>query len=76
VARIVEQSIAALAFKSRGVKKDSLHVLRKTNAVAILIESFFVDSVADVTRYKAVGENRLGYAIAEGIHKAIEEVLI
>jgi N-acetylmuramoyl-L-alanine amidase len=75
VAEIVEQYIAALAFKSRGVKKDSLHVLRKTDAVAILIESFFVDSVADVTRYKAIGENRLGYAVAEGIHRAIKEVL-
>jgi N-acetylmuramoyl-L-alanine amidase len=75
VAGIVEQSIAALTFKSRGVKKDSLYVLRKTDAVAILVESFFVDSIADVTRYKAIGENRLGYAIADGIHKAAKEVL-
>lgn len=74
VASIVELSIARLGFKSRGAKKDSLYVLRNTDAIAILVESFFVDSITDITRYRAVGENRLGYAIADGIHQAILEV--
>lgn len=72
IAATVEQQIAKLGFKSRGVKNgDKIYVLNHTVAPAILIESFFVDSIADVARYKAVGENRLGTAIAEAIHKGL-----
>lgn len=65
----IEQNISKLGFKSRGSKADirGLYELNHTKMPAIIVESFFVDSVADVDLYNKVGIDRLGKAIAEGI---------
>lgn len=77
IAATVEQQIAKLGFKSRGIKNgEKIYVLNHTSAPAILIESFFVDSAADVARYKAVGENRLGVAIAEAVHRGLGGIVV
>lgn len=60
----VLNEICKLGFKNRGIKRPPLYVTRHTNAVAILIEPFFVDSKADVALYNC---NTLGDAIAKGI---------
>lgn len=71
IATLVEKAITGLGFKSRGVKNKDYYVLTHTNAPAILIESFFVDSIADVLLYQKVGAKALGYAIANGIHHGL-----
>jgi len=60
----VLNEICKLGFKNRGIKRPPLYVTGHTNAVAILIEPFFVDSKADVALYNC---NTLGAAIAKGI---------
>ena len=56
--------ICKLGFINRGVKYPNLWVTKNTNAVAILIEPFFVDSEADVKLYNP---QILGSAIANGV---------
>jgi hypothetical protein len=57
-----------LGFKSRGVKQgDHLFVLKYTQAPAILIELFFIDSKADVELYKKIGDMGMVTAIASAI---------
>ena len=61
----VVNSISALGFKNRGVKaNNTLYVLRKTTAPAILIECCFVDDADDVKLYDAYS---MASAIVYGI---------
>ncbi len=54
-----------LELPDRGLKLgDSLYVLRKTNMPAILIETCFCDSVADMTAYEKLGAKKVAELIA------------
>jgi N-acetylmuramoyl-L-alanine amidase len=67
-AKAIESSIVSLGFKSRGVKDgDWLYVLTHTAAKAVLVECFFVDSVADCDLYGQIGAKKMALAIADGI---------
>lgn len=56
-----------MRFKNRGAKKsDSLYMLNRTKAPAILIECFFCTNLEDCTRGEDVGT--VANLIAEGIH--------
>lgn len=58
-------AIAALGYKSRGVKeRPDLYVLRHTKAPALLVECCFVDDADDVTLYDA---DKMATAIVQGI---------
>jgi N-acetylmuramoyl-L-alanine amidase len=59
--------ITALGWKNRGVKNSGLYVLVHTKMPAILIESFFLDSVADIELFHQVGIDKLATAIVEGL---------
>lgn len=64
----VERNITKLGFKSRGVKAGShLYVIRNTEAPAILVELFFIDSQADCHLYERVGAKDVALAIADAI---------
>lgn len=69
IAERISAKIASLGFKNRGSKPNTrgLYELRKTNAVANIIECFFSDSQVDVNLYKKVGVDAIALAIAEGI---------
>ena len=68
--RIVN-NLAALGFKNRGLKDGynahHLHDIRSSDMAAVLVEVCFVEATEDVRIYKAVGHDRVGKAIAEGI---------
>ena len=58
-------AIAALGFKSRGVKeRPELYVLKHTKAPSLLVECCFVDDADDVALYDA---DKMATAIAAGI---------
>lgn len=64
-AQNIVNAISALGFKNRGVKyADSLYVLRKTKAPALLVECCFVDDRDDAELYDA---DTMAAAIAAGI---------
>lgn len=69
------ENIAKLGFINRGVKVgNSLYVIRKTKARAMLIEVCFCDNEADVDIYNRVGaENAVAYAIYDGIYSHMAE---
>jgi N-acetylmuramoyl-L-alanine amidase len=68
VAARVERNLAAQGQKSRGVKNgDHLFVLKYTQAPAILVELFFLDSEADVALYRSIGPVGLATAIAGAV---------
>lgn len=64
-------NLSALGFKNRGIKDgingEHLHDIRTSNMPAILVEVCFCESVADVKIYRAVGIDKIGKVIAEGI---------
>jgi N-acetylmuramoyl-L-alanine amidase len=59
--------ILSLGFRDRGVKSARLHVIVETDAPAILIESCFLDSVADMAILDKVGLDKLAIKIVEGL---------
>lgn len=64
----VVKKIAGLGFTNRGVKANSgFYVLKNTYAPAILVEVCFCDNKADAAKYKELGADKIGLAIAEGI---------
>jgi N-acetylmuramoyl-L-alanine amidase len=68
IAARVERNLSAQGQKSRGVKDGShLFVLKHTQAPAILVELFFVDSKADVDLYRMIGPTGLATAIAGAV---------
>lgn len=64
--RVLDQ-IVLLGFKRRSVKDGGLYVLIHTNMTAILVESFFLDSVADMDLFKKIGIDKLAAAIVAGV---------
>lgn len=50
-----------------GVKKAGFHVLVNTKMPAILIESFFLESKADVDLFNKIGMDKLAIAIVKGL---------
>lgn len=69
IAERISAKIATLGFKNRGAKPNSrgLYELKKTSAVANIIECFFLDKQSDAYLYRKVGVDKLAKAIAEGI---------
>ncbi len=64
---MVCRNIAALGFENRGVKAGTgLYVIRKTKARSMLIEVCFVDT-QDANEYLALGEDKIGQAIAAAL---------
>ncbi|WP_024615091.1 N-acetylmuramoyl-L-alanine amidase [Clostridium sp. Ade.TY] len=77
-AKRVVDNLGKLGFKNRGVKNStSLYELRNTNMKAMIIEVCFVEATKDVELYKALGYDKIGKKIAEGIigKEIIEEVI-
>lgn len=69
-AKRINDNLVALGFVNRGVKvRSDLYVLHRTNAPALLIETFFCDSKTDVRLYKKHGYKKIAKAIADGITK-------
>jgi N-acetylmuramoyl-L-alanine amidase len=68
--------LSDLGFKNRGSKPNTrgLYELKKTIAVANIVECFFVDSVSDVALYKTLGFDKIGKAIAEGIDEGLKSI--
>lgn len=66
--------LSELGLKNRGVKNNEFYVLTHTDAVAILVESFFIDSVADVAIYQRVGAAGVAKAIAVGIQDIVDSL--
>lgn len=67
----IDKKIAALGFRDRGVKvRGDLYVLHRTNAPALLVETFFCDNMTDCKLYKHVGAKGIAKAIADGIAPA------
>lgn len=66
-AKRVCSKLSSLGFKNRGVKvNNSLYILRKTDAPALLIEVCFVDDKDDVEVYKK-NIDKISKSIAEAI---------
>jgi N-acetylmuramoyl-L-alanine amidase len=79
LAQRVQTGLVKVGFKDRKVKLGShLYVLANTDCPAILIEFFFLDSIADVELYKKLGAAALAEivanAIAPGSEKSPEKV--
>ena len=67
------RNMELLGFRNRGVKSGSgLYVIKKTKAKAILIEVCFVDNFEDSNRYRSIGLDRIGRAIAGGLAGCME----
>ena len=70
-AAAIAEEIGELGFRLRGDKgvkiSDTLYVLRKTKAPALLIEVCFVDDVDDAELYNKVGLEAIAKAIVKGI---------
>ena len=69
VARKIETQIKAFGQNSRGIKNGShLYVVKNTNAPAVLLEGFFVDSKKDAAQNDTSTEQKkYGRAVAKGI---------
>ena len=64
----VVKKIASEGFTNRGIKENErFHVLKYTNAPAILVECCFCDNSTDNAVYKRMGADRMGYLIACGV---------
>lgn len=64
----INKKFEALGFENRKVKgRKDLYVLRRTNAPALLVETFFCDSKTDCDVYKKVGAYGIAKAIADGV---------
>ena len=67
-AKKITKNIAELGYTNRGVKvRSDLYVLHRTNAPALLVETFFCDNKTDCATYKKVGYKGIAKAIADGI---------
>lgn len=67
IADRVLDKIVALGFKRRSVKDSGLYVLIHTDMPAILVESFFLDSIADFKLFEKVGIDKIATAIVAGV---------
>ena len=67
-AQRVVNSIAKLGFKNRGQKiRTELKELRATTMPSMIVEVCFIEATEDVKLYKAIGPDKIGKVIAEGI---------
>lgn len=67
------KNLASLGFTNRGIKvSPSLYVLRHTAAPAMLIETFFCDSVEDCSIYRTKGYKKVAEMIAKAIDTKAE----
>ena len=65
IAQRIQKQLATV-FKNRGVqKRDNLYMLAQTKAPAVIVESFFCDSIADC---ELAGKTDVALLIAQGIH--------
>lgn len=69
LANSVDAALANLKFVDRGAKEDvrGLAEIHKTYAPAIIIEPFFISSVADVELFNSLGAEAIGNAIVKGL---------
>lgn len=66
LAEKMQASLVALGFVNRGVKEANYHVLRETNAPAVLVEIGFIDNAGDNNLFDAKRNE-----IIKGLAKAI-----
>ena len=67
-AKRVVDNLGKLGFKNRGIKNNkNLYELKHTIMKAMIIEVCFVEAVKDVQLYKALGYDKIGKNIAEGL---------
>jgi N-acetylmuramoyl-L-alanine amidase len=68
--RIAESVSSKCGFANRGAKPNDrgLAEINKTNMTAVIVEPFFCDNADDVAKFNP---EKLGKAIAEGIHGAV-----
>jgi N-acetylmuramoyl-L-alanine amidase len=70
-AKSIQKQLVGLGFTDRGVKDGShLYVVSNTQAPAVLVESFFVDSRSDCDRFDSLGIEKIAEAIFKGICEA------
>ena len=77
-AKRINRNIVKLGYTDRGVKvRSDLYVLHRTNAPALLVETFFCDNKGDCDLYKKVGYKGIAKAIADGITtKSIKQKVV
>lgn len=77
-AKKITKNIAKLGYTNRGVKiRSDLFVLHRTNAPALLVETFFCDNKGDCSKYKEVTYKGIAKAIADGITtKTIKQKIV
>ena len=67
-ARAVLNNLVALGFNNRGIKDGSnLAMVKRPQAIAMLIEVCFVDNQSDVSLYNSIGIERIANAIVSGL---------
>lgn len=62
--RINNNIVKVIGTKNRGIKVSNFAMLRQTNAPSLLIETCFIDSREDMSKYNA---DKIAKAIVEGI---------
>lgn len=65
---VLNELVNGMGFIDRGVKNKSFYVLRNTDAPAILIEGWFVDSSKDYERYLKYGAEYEAEMILKGVY--------
>jgi N-acetylmuramoyl-L-alanine amidase len=70
-ASAIHRRLVSLGFYGRGIKDGGhLFVIKHTNAPAVLVECFFVDSLRDCAIFDSLGPEKIAEAIAGGICEA------
>lgn len=64
VANRILKGFEGMGYRNRGVKDDSLYVIRHTKADAYLVECCFIDSASDMAKYNP---DKMAKAIVEGL---------
>lgn len=75
-AKDVLKNLEILGFKNRGIKYmktegKELYELNQTKMDAMIVECFFLESKVDCDKYKQVGYDKVGKAIASGVDNRI-----
>ena len=66
-ARQVLNNLVSLGFTNRGIKEESLFVINRTRANAMLVEICFIDTESDVNLYNKLGAGKIASAIVAGV---------
>ena len=72
IAGNINRELTKLGFKDRGVKTTldagvPPYVIRSTNAIAVLVEICFLDSIADMVTFNAAGIAAIAQAVFNGL---------